>query len=106
MIFFHDRDHASDTDAMVRLVRDGNFIFKYRILYVIICNMNTDPVIFFVNFQRNIAFHGRRKFLAGMDRIFQGVRKQAAQIRNLKRVKSAAVTESCRSIPASFACSA
>ena len=66
MIFFHDRDHASDTYAMVGFVRGRNFIFKYRILYIIICDIDTDPVIFFKNFQCDITFFRCRNFFTCM----------------------------------------
>ena len=69
MIFFHDRDHASDTYAMVGFVRGRNLIFKYRILYIIIRDIDTDPAIFFKNFQCDITFLRSWNFFTRMDGI-------------------------------------
>ena len=87
MIFFHNRNHASYPDAMVGFVRGWNLIFKYRILYIIIRDIDTDPAIFFKNFQCDITFLRNWNFFTRMDGILQGICKEAAQICNLKTRK-------------------
>ena len=49
MIFLHDRNHAFYTDTVIRFVGNGNLVFKYWILYIVIYELYTDPVIFFIN---------------------------------------------------------
>ena len=82
MVFFNDRDHALDTDAVSFMTGYRDAVSKERFFRAAVCHINAQLSVFFVNFQVQIPGPGLFGLFAGMDGIFQCICQETAQISN------------------------